>query len=291
MTGVVGTIAALPLPWPFDRQYMQLALVAGVMVGLAAPLIGTFLVQKRMSLMGDGIGHVAFAGVAAGLLLGVAPLWTALLAAVAGAVGIEWLRLRGRAAGDLALALFFYSGIAAAVVLSSLADSLDGSVIAYLFGAILTVSAGDTVAIVVLGLTVVAAVALTWRALFAIVLDEAAATVAGLPVTGLSLGLSALAAVTVVASMRVVGVLLVAALMVLPVGAAQRVARSFRTTLTWAAAFGVASVLAGLIVARIAGVAPGGAIVLVAASCFVGASLRARPWSPSPAPLSVEAPR
>src|SRR5688500_6360349 len=105
-------LAALPLPWPFDREYMQAELAAGLVVGLCAPLIGTFLVQKRLSLLGDGIGHVAFAGVAAGLLAGVWPIWTALIAAVVGAVTIEWLRSRGRASGDLALALFFYSGIA-----------------------------------------------------------------------------------------------------------------------------------------------------------------------------------
>lgn len=111
----------LPLPWPFDREYMQLALVAGLVVGTTAPLIGTFLVQRRLSLMGDGVGHVAFAGVAAGLVAGVWPVWTALAAAAAGAMAIEWLRARGRATGDLALALFFYSGIAGGVVLTGLA--------------------------------------------------------------------------------------------------------------------------------------------------------------------------
>src|SRR3954452_11675927 len=115
----------LGLPWPFDTEYMQLALGAGLVVGASAPLIGTFLVQKRMSLLGDGIGHVAFAGVAAGLFLGVLAIWTALSAAVAGAVGIEWLRTRGRASGALALAVFFYTGIAAGIVLSGLAGSLN----------------------------------------------------------------------------------------------------------------------------------------------------------------------
>jgi zinc transport system permease protein len=269
-------IAALPLPWPFDRDYMQLALLAGLVVGVSAPLIGTFLVHKRMSLMGDGIGHVAFAGVAAGLLMGVFPIWTAMVAAVAGAVGIEWLRLRGRAAGDLALAMFFYSGIAGAVVLSSLAHSLNASVLSYLFGAILTVSTADTVVIVALGAGIVGAVLLGWRALFAVVLDEDAARVAGLPVTALSLGLAALAAVTVVAAMRVVGVLLVAALMVLPVGAAQRWAGSFWGTLVGASGVGAASVVIGLVIARVWGVAPGGTIVLVAASAFALSSLRGR---------------
>ena len=113
------------MPWPFDREYMQLALVAGLVVGACAPLIGVFLVQKRLSLMGDGIGHLAFAGVAGGLALNVAPVWVALAVAVVGAASLERLRARGRASGDLALALFFYGGIAAGVVLTGLAGSLN----------------------------------------------------------------------------------------------------------------------------------------------------------------------
>jgi zinc transport system permease protein len=263
----------LPLPWPFDREYMQLALVAGVVVGAGAPLIGTFLVQKRLSLLGDGIGHVAFAGVAAGLLLGVWPVWTALVAAVGGAVGIEWLRTRGKASGDLALALFFYTGIAGGIVLSGLAGSLNAGILSYLFGSILTVSAGDAWTIVVLGLVILAVVGRTWRALFSIVLDEEAARVAGLPVDRLNLLLAALAAVTVVAGMRVVGILLVAALMVLPVGAAQRLATSFRSTLFVGAGLGGFAAIAGLAAARVWGLAPGGTIVLVASAVFAVASL------------------
>jgi zinc transport system permease protein len=247
---------------------MQLALASGLAVGTCAPLIGTFLVQKRLSLMGDGIGHMAFAGVAAGLLMGVSPLWAALLVAVAGAVTIEWLRLRRRASGDLALAVFFYTGIAAGVVLTGLAGSLNSGVLTYLFGSVLTVSPSDTVSIVVLGAVIVATMLAIWRALFAVAMDEEAARVAGLPVDALSLGLAALTAVTVVAAMRVVGVLLVAALMVLPVGSAQRLARSFAGTLRWAVIIGVASVVVGLTLARAASLAPGGTIVLVAAGAF-----------------------
>ncbi|MDQ3978413.1 MAG: metal ABC transporter permease [Actinomycetota bacterium] len=274
----------LPLPWPFDRQYMQLALAAGLVVGACAPLIGTFLVHKRLSLMGDGVGHVAFAGVAAGLLFGLSPIWTALVAAVGGAIAIEWLRLRRRASGDLALAVFFYSGIAGGVVLTGLAGSLNAGVLTYLFGSILTVSPGDTVTIVLLGAGVLVAIGVSWRALFTVILDEEAARVAGLPVELLSLGLAALAAVTVVAAMRVVGLLLVAALMVLPVGAAERLARSFRTTLGWAAAIGVGSVVFGLAAARVADLAPGATIVLFAAAAFLAASLlgAARPVRRTP---------
>lgn len=266
-------MASLPLPWPFDREYMQLALLAAVVVGACAPLVGTFLVQKRLSLLGDGIGHVAFAGVAAGLLVGVWPIWTALAAAVAGAVAIEWLRARGRTSGDLALALFFYSGIAAGVVLNGLAGSLDAGTLTYLFGSILTVSRADAVTIAILGAVIVTAVTLGRRALFSIVLDEEAARVAGLPVDGLNLALAGVTAVTVVAGMRTVGVLLVAALMVLPVGAAQRLVASFRATLATASAIGAASAVVGLAAARQWALAPGGTIVLVAAAAFAVAAL------------------
>jgi zinc transport system permease protein len=259
----------VPLPWPYDREYMQLALAAGLAVGASAPLVGTFLVQKRLSLMGDGIGHIAFAGVAAGLLAGVAPFWTALVAAVAGALAVEWLRLRGRASGDLALALLFYSGIAGGVVLTGLSGSLNGSVLSYLFGSILSVSPADVVTIVVIGVGIIGLIAMSWRALFAVVLDEEAARVSGLPVDALSLALAALTAVTVVAAMRVTGVLLVAALMVLPVGAAQQLARSFRATLLLSLAIGSGAVLVGLAVARAAGTPPGGTIVLLTALDFV----------------------
>lgn len=275
----------LPLPWPFDREYMQLALAAGLVVGACAPLMGTFLVQKRLSLMGDGIGHVAFAGVAAGLLLGVSPLWTALVAALAGSMTIEWLRLRRRTTGDLALAVFFYTGIAGGVVLTGLAGSLNAGVLTYLFGSILTVAPSDVATIAVLGLVIIASVAWLWRALFSVILDEDGARVAGLPVDGLSLGLAGLTALTVVAAMRVVGVLLVAALMVLPVGAAQRLAPSFRATLLLSSGLGAGAVVVGLVLARVAGLAPGATIVLVAAATFVvtaaGSAVRTRS-TPSP---------
>ena len=269
------TLAVLPIPFPFEREYMQLALLAALVVGATAPLIGTFLVQKRLSLLGDGIGHVAFAGVAAGLLLGVWPVWTALVAAVAGAIALEWLRSRGHTSGDLALSLFFYTGIAAGVVMTGLAGALDSGLLTYLFGSILTVSPGDAATIVALAVVIAATVAVSWRAMFTVVLDEESARVAGLPVMGLNFALSALTAVTVVAAMRVVGVLLVAALMVLPVAAAQRMCRSFRATLLAASGLGATAGFSGLVVARLADLAPGATIVLAAATLFAGTAL----WS------------
>lgn len=257
-----------PLPYPFELAFMQRALVAAVIVGVFAPLIGTFVVQKRMALIGDGIGHLAFAGVGAGLVAGVWPIWGALALAVVGALGIEWLRARRAASGDLALALFFYAGIAAGVVLVGVGGGLGPGVLVYLFGQPLTVTDGELLVIGALGTGIAVAMLVLRRALFAVVTDEDWARVAGLPVGALNGVLGALVAVSVVAAMRVVGVLLVAAMMVLPVASGQLVARSFAGTMRWSVVFGVGAAVLGLALSRVLGIAPGGTIVLVAAGSF-----------------------
>jgi len=270
----MGGLPGMPwsLPWPFDRTYMQLALLAGVVVGATAPLIGVFLVQKGLSLMGDGIGHVAVAGIGASLLLDTSPTWTALVVAIAAALVIEFLRTRGSATGDLALALVFYGGIAAGVVLAS-RSATNTNLQPYLFGSILTATAEDVWTVIGLGAVIVVAIAFTGRALLAVVLDEDSARVAGIPARSLNTMLAVLTAVTVVMAMRIVGVLLIAALMVLPVATSRLLARSFRTTLVGAVAVGVVSAVVGLFAARQWALAAGGAIVLVAAALFALASI------------------
>jgi zinc transport system permease protein len=252
-------IATIALPYPFELSFMQRALVAGLVVGAFAPMIGTFLVQKRMSLIGDGIGHLAFAGVAFGAVAGIYPLWTALAVAVAGALGLERLRSKRKASGDLALALFFYSGIALGIVLLS-RQLNPTNVLVYLFGQILTVNDGEVITILALGVIVAGSILAVRRPLFAVVADEEWARVAGLPVGLLNNLLAVTTAVAVVASMRVVGILLVAS--------AQLLARSFRGTMGWAMAIGVGSVVVGLVASRLWNLASGGTIVLVAAATF-----------------------
>jgi zinc transport system permease protein len=269
-------ISALPLPYPFELTFMQRALVAGVVVGAFAPMIGTFLVQKRMSLIGDGIGHLAFAGVGAGLVATVSPVWTALVFAVAGALGIEWLRSRRRASGDLALALFFYSGIALGVVLVSRAQGLSANVLTYLFGQPLTASAADVRLIVLLGAVIIGAILATRRVLFAVVTDEEWSSVARLPVGLLNSLLAILAACAVVVAMKIVGILLIAAMMVLPVASGQLLARSFRGTLAWSAGVGTIAAVAGLAAARVWDLAPSGSIVLVSAIVFALVAMATR---------------
>jgi zinc transport system permease protein len=255
-----------------DLEFMRLAFAVGAVVGVLAPAVGFFLVQRQQSLTGDGIGHVAFAGVAAGYLLDVSPVLAALVASVLGAIAIEWLRTKGGAAGDQALALVFYTGIALGVVLISLAGALNVNLFQYLFGSILTVTRNDVVVVAILGVVALGTMALTYRALAGVTLDEEGARVQGLPVDRLNALVSILAATTIAVSMRIVGVLLIAALMVLPVIAAGRVSRSMLQTLVVAVAIGLGSVLAGLTISYYGDVPPGGTIVLVAAGCFLLAS-------------------
>jgi zinc transport system permease protein len=256
-----------------DADFMRLAFAAGAIVGVLAPAIGFFLVQRRMSLIGDGIGHAAFAGVAAGYLLGISPVATALVAAVVAAVSVEWLRSRHRAAGDQALALIFYTGIAGGVVLVSAAGALDANLFAFLFGSILTVTTSDLALVASLGVAGLAVVGVFYRGLVAVSIDPEGSRVSGLPVGALNVLLAALAGVTIAVSMRVVGILLIAALMVLPVVAAGRIAWSIRSTILLSMGLGLLSVLAGLTVSYYGDVAPGGAIVLFAAALALAALL------------------
>ena len=258
-----------------ELEFMRLAFAAGAIVGLLAPAVGFFLVQRRLSLVGDGIGHVAFAGVAAGYLLGVPPVLAALVAAIGGAGAIEWLRSRRHDAGDQALALVFYTGIALGVVLISLAGELNTNLFSFLFGSVLTTTRGDVALVAALGVAGLGAIALLYRALAGIALDEEGARVAGLPVASLNIVLAVLAAMTIAVSMRIVGFLLIAALMVLPVIAASRLARSMRGALLLGMAIGLVCALVGLTVAYYADLPPGGTIVLLAAAVAIAASVAA----------------
>lgn len=261
---------------------MQRALVAAVLVGAAAPVVGTFLVQRRMALMGDGIGHVALTGVAMGWLVGswaaVSPADAlavpgAVVAAVVGSVVIELVRERGRTSGDLALAIMFYGGIAGGVLLIKLAGGTNANLMSYLFGSISTVSTPDlwwTAGLAVLVLTV--GVGLRW-ALFTVSHDEEFARASGLPVRVLSMLVATLAALTVTIAMRVVGLLLVSALMIVPVAIAQVVARSFGRTMTVASALGVAVSVAGLLITYWNDVPPGATIVVLAIALYAATAL------------------
>jgi zinc transport system permease protein len=250
-------------------DFMQRALIAAVLVGLAAPSVGVFLVQRRLALMGDGMGHVALTGVAMGLLLGWAPIGVALVTAATGAVIIELLRDRGRTTSDLALAIMFYGGIAGGVVIISKVPG--GSALSlnqYLFGAITTTSSSDLAIFAVLAALVLALTLGLSRHLFAVANDEEFARASGMPVLQLNLVLAVLTAATVVVSMRVVGLLLISALMVVPVATAQLFSRSFRTTVVYSLAIGSGCAVVGVSTSYYTNTPSGGSIVITAIALF-----------------------
>ncbi|GAA3706333.1 metal ABC transporter permease [Nonomuraea antimicrobica] len=254
-----------------QEQLFQLALVAALLVGLCAPAVGTFIVQRRLALLGDGVGHVALTGVALGFLTGTAPVLTAVIVSIAGAVAIELVRARGRTSGDVALALLFYGGIAGGVMLMGIAPGGSTAKLnSYLFGAIASVTVEDIWVIAALAAAVLAVVAVFGRELFVLCQDEEMARASGLPVRFLSLLIAVTAALTVVIAMRVVGLLLVSALMVIPVATSQQLTRGFRTTMGLAMVFGVLASVGGLLASTYsAKVPPGAAIVLLALAGFV----------------------
>lgn len=251
-------------------SFMQRALIASVLIGLSAPSVGVYLVQRRLSLIGDGLGHVALAGVAVGVLTSTSPVWTALVAAVAGAVAIELIRGRGRTSGDVALAVLFYGGIAGGVVLISQAPGgTPSNLNAYLFGAITTTTQSDLIVFAVLSAIVLAVTHGLGRYLFAVSNDEEYATASGLPVLPLNLLLAVMTAVTVVVSMRVVGLLLISALMIVPIATAQLIAGSFRSTVALGTLIGVVVSVAGVTTSFYQDTPSGGTIVLFAIALFV----------------------
>ncbi len=262
----------------FRYDFLQRALVAAVLVGITAPAVGIFLVQRRLALIGDGLGHVAVTGVALGLVVHRTPVLIAVIVAVLGAVAIEIVRAASDTTGEIALAVLFYGGIAGGVVLVSKAPSGSRNLTQYLFGSITTTSNGDLVVFAVLAAVVLGVVLLLGPVLFAVSNDEEFARALGIPVIGINILLATLTALTVVVSMRVVGVLLVSALMVVPVATAQLFAGSFRSTCLYAVVVAVLSAVVGIIVSYAADLPSGGTIVLVAIGFFalslVGSSLQ-----------------
>ncbi len=260
--------------------FMQRALLAALLVGLTAPAVGIYLVQRRQALMGDGIGHVALTGVGLGLVFQTNPVWMAVLVCVAAAVIMELVRSRGNQRGDIALAMLFYGGMACGRLLISkapAASGTSGSLDSYLWGSILAVDTADLITIAVLGTVVLAVTLGLRRQLFAVCQDEEFAKVTGVPVRLLNLLLAVMAAVTVTVAMRVVGLLLVSALMVVPVAAAQLLTRSFVATQALAIGLGVLVSIGGVATSYQTDVPPGSAIVLLAIAIFALFSAVAAP--------------
>ncbi len=247
-------------------------LIIAVLIGLTAPVVGTFLVQKRLSLLGDGLGHVALTGVALGWLVGA---WTtvspmdafaipgALLASVVGALAIEYVREVGHTSRDVALAILFYGGIAGGVVIIQLAGGTSQNLMGYLFGSLSTVTRSDLwIALVLAAVVMVVGVGMTGL-LSAVTTDEEFARASGLPVRLVNVLIAVMAALTVTLAMRIVGALMVSALMIVPVAAAQTMVVGFRRTMRTAMLIAVVCAVVGLTVTVYVDLPPGGVIVLL----------------------------
>lgn len=254
----------------FQLDFMLRAFLAGIVVALIAPLIGNFLVIRRYSLMADTLAHVSLVGVAVGLLTRTAPVVVAVVLSIIAAIGIERLRTAKPLFGESVLALFLSGSLALAAVLISIAQGFNTNLFSYLFGSVTTVQPNELWLIGGLGIVVLVTVLGLYRQFFAVSYDEDVAQAAGMPARTLNLLMIILAAVTVALSMRVVGVLLIGALMVIPVVTAMLFGRSFRGTIILSIVFALIAVVVGLIAAFYLDLASGGTIVLVALVIFLG---------------------
>lgn len=247
----------------FEHSFMIRAFAAGAMIALIAPTIGMFLVHRRMSFLVDALAHVSLGGIALGFLLSWNPILTAAVISLLGAVLVERLRTGGKLEGDAALALLLYGSLGIASVLLNVAQGPGIHLESLLFGSILTVRSGDLILILLLGCVVAACVIKLYRPFFCLVFDEEWAETTGLPVTKLNTILILLAALTVAVSMRIIGVLLVGALMTIPVITASKIGKGFLSTLIAGILLSLFSVGAGITLSYYIGWPSGGTIVIV----------------------------
>lgn len=263
------------------------AFIGGLIVAVTCASLGVFIVLRRLSLISDGLGHVAFGGIALGFWTGIYPLYTAVASVIAGALGIHALG-RLRVASDAAIAILFSGGLAIGIVLISLAQSAPADLLSYLFGTILGINDNDVYLAAGLGIIVLAVLYLLWKEWIGITLDPDFARVAGMPVTTLEILFTVLVGLTVVVATRLVGVLLVSSLMIIPAIAALQLRLPFKRTILAALAVAIASVVIGLQLSFSYNIASGGAIVLVTIAFFVLTASFARIWPKMKRDLPVE---
>ena len=264
------------MPAILQYEFMLRALAGGALVGVLAPVLGTFVVLRRLSLIADTLAHVALMGVAIGLASRFLPTLVALLAATMGAIVVEQLRARGRLPGDVALAVVLYGSLAVAVVVIGLAGGFNVDLFSFLFGSILSVAPLDLWLLAALAVVVVLFVGVFFVDLAQMAFDDDLAKVNGVRIDRLNLALAVLTGATITLSMRVVGVLLIGAMLVIPVLVGLRVARGLRAAMATSVLAGVLSAVSGLTFAFYGDISAGGAIVLTAMALLILANLWSR---------------
>jgi zinc transport system permease protein len=253
----------------FGYGFFQNALLGGTVAALACALIGLFLILRKEAMIGDGIAHTAFGGIALGLFLGVYPLLTALAVSVLAVLGISYMRKHGLAQSDSAIAVMLALGFSLGLVIISASGGFNIELFTYLFGSILTIDSGDLAIIAVLGVVTLAFVGLFYKELLSITFDEEASRLMGIPVEPLSIAFNVLVAFTIVLSIKVVGMILVVALLVLPGLTALQLKRSFKLTAVTSVGFGIASVVLGIILSAIYDLSTSGVIIFTSVGIFL----------------------
>ncbi|MBF0706533.1 MULTISPECIES: metal ABC transporter permease [Bacillales] len=257
--------------WKFE--FLQNAFLAGILIGIIAPLLGVFIVVRRQALIADALSHITLAGIAASLLLGkyftfwqgVNPVYMGMGFSAAGSLFIEQLRKVYKHFEELAIPITLSGGIGLGVVFLSLADGFNSDLFNYLFGSVIAISRSDLMAVAVITIIVVLVVILLYKELFFLSFDEEQAIVSGVRGKWIHFIFILLVAFVIAVSMQIVGVLLVSALMTLPVAASIRIARGFKQTIAYSIILGEVAVLGGLVLAYYLDIAPGGTIVILSA--------------------------
>ncbi len=246
----------------FQYDFIIRALVAGVIVGLISPLIGTFIVLRRLSVIGDTLSHTTLAGVALGILIGVYPVLTGMLVAIVAAISIEQLRRVYKNYEELSMPIMMSAGVGLAIIFISLSSGFSVEISSYLFGNILVVSTQDIWTIIILAIVILTTILLMYKELLYISFDEEGAKISGIPYNLINFIFIILIAITIAIAMRIVGILLVSSLLTIPVATALNIANSFKQTIFYSVLFSLLSVIIGMLLAIIFNLASGGTIVI-----------------------------
>ncbi|WP_339173484.1 metal ABC transporter permease [Anoxybacillus sp. FSL W8-1294] len=269
----------------FQYEFLQNAFVVGILIGFIAPLLGVFIVVRRLSLIADALSHVTLAGIAASLLVQkkfftfatLNPIYIGMAFSVVGSLFIEKLRTVYKHYQELAIPIILSGGIGLSVIFISLADGFNTDLFSYLFGSVSAVSRTDVWTISIIFFIVLTVIFLFYKEWFILSFDEEYAQASGVKVKSLHFVFIVLVALVIGASMRIVGILLVSSLMTLPVAASIRIAKGFKQALWFSVLFGEFAVIVGLFLSYYLNLAPGGTIVLLAVCILIG-SIMWKKW-------------
>ncbi len=253
----------------FSYHFIQMALIGGILAAVVSAWIGLFLILRKESMLVDGVAHTAFGGVAIGLLLGFDPMLGALMISALAVLGITYMRRKGLAQSDSAIAVMMAMGFSMGMIVISLANGFNVDLMTFLFGSILTINTADVTVLVTLAIFIIAFMIFFYKEMLSVTFDEDGARLQGIPVEVMTMAFNLLVAVTIALSIKVIGIILVVALMVLPGLTALQLRRSFKATLVASTMFGTVSAVAGIVLSVLFGVSTSGVIVFTAAGIFI----------------------